>query len=55
VSDSVAFGLPAGIVGLGIIGAIVFVVVSYYRKPSINIVDIGELEANDKNIPLKRI
>jgi hypothetical protein len=52
VSDSVAFGLPAGIVGLGIIGAIVFVVVSYYRKPSINIV---ELEANDRNIPLKRI
>ena len=56
MSDSVAFGIPAAIVGVGIIIAIALVVLSKYSKPSLNIVSIRDIEEfNDKNIPHKRI
>ncbi len=50
-----AYGVPGGILAMGILGAVILVVFRYYFKPAINIANMNEIDVNDNNIPLKRI
>ncbi len=54
VSDEIAYGVPAGIVGLGIVAAVIFVIIQLYSKPVITIFKDTEIHEM-KNVQLKRI